>query len=145
LTAIDAREKDISSRRAVAVAEQAQAIKEQEECIRQKEGLEQERRAMLKVVQDETKNERSRILQEATRDAEHLRVAREMELEETTVNYQDELIRLTRREIISIVRKILTDLASAELENSAFDLFDEELFDVISGFEAFSPPGRSHP
>ncbi len=123
LTAIDAREKDIASRRAAAVAEQEAARKKEEEFQRQKDALEQQRLALLTTAQEEAKAERTRLLAEATHEADNLRAARQKELEEETASYRANLIGATRQEIIALVRKVLSDLASAKLEDSAVEVF----------------------
>jgi F-type H+-transporting ATPase subunit b len=123
LTAIDAREKDIVSRRDAAVAEQKKAQKEREECHQQKAALEQQRLALISAAREDAKTEGIRLLQEATHEAEYLRVARHKDLEKETSDYRDELVRLARNEIVATVRKILLDLSSAQLESSAVDAF----------------------
>jgi F-type H+-transporting ATPase subunit b len=123
LAAIDAREKDIVSRRAAALADQEKARKEREDYQRQREALEQQHLALMNKAQEEAKAERTQLLQEATRDSENLRQTRRKELEEEVANYRNELIRLTRQEIIAIVRNALLDLASADLEHSLVDVF----------------------
>jgi F-type H+-transporting ATPase subunit b len=142
LAAIDAREKDIASRRDAASAEQEQARKDREECQRQNETLDQRRLASINVAQEEAKAERTRLLEEATCEAENLRLARRKQLEEETMNYREEFSRLTRQEIIAVVRKILSDLASAELEHSAVEVFLRRLGEVPSlENTAISKPG----
>jgi F-type H+-transporting ATPase subunit b len=123
LAAIDAREKDLASRRDAVIADQKKAKQDQEECKREKDNLDQQRTAVLNTAHEEANKERTRLLQDAIRDAENLRSARHKELDEETVKYRGELISLTQQEIIAVVRKVLTDLASTDLERSVVDVF----------------------
>jgi F-type H+-transporting ATPase subunit b len=138
LAAIDAREKEIVSRRDAALAEQKRAQKDREEFERQKAAMEQQRLALLNEAQEQARAERTRLLQEANGAAEALRTARQKELEEETANYRDELISLARQEIIATVRKILFDLASIELERASVEVFLRRL-------DAASVLGKAEP
>ena len=128
--AIDAREKDLALRRATMVADQERAGNDRAEWQRQKEVLEQQHVALFTTTREEADIERSRLLQEARQDAEDTRLARLKELKLEIVNFQEELIRLTRQEIVAIVRKMLADLASAELEQSVVEVFLRRLEEI---------------
>ncbi len=123
LAAIDTRDKDIATRKADALAAQEQARKDREACWLQKKNLEDQRAALINAAQEDAKKERIRLLQDATREADNLVLARRKELEEETKNYRDELVRLVRQEIVATVRRVLSDLASAELEHFAVEVF----------------------
>lgn len=128
--AIDAREKDLALRRDTLIADQERADNDRAQWQRQKELLEQQHVVLVAAVRNEAASERSRLLQEAVHDVEDIRLARLKGLKEETANYQLELIRLTRQEIMAIVRKMLVDLASAELERSIVEVFLRRLEDT---------------
>ncbi len=123
LAAIDARETERVAQRAALDAERARVDSEHAEWLRSAQALEQQRTALMSTVRNEAAAERERMMQEAEHDAERLRLERLKQLGEETSNYHEELIRLARQEIIATVRKVLADLASANLEQSMVDVF----------------------
>ena len=141
--AIEAREKDLAVQRATVLADQERAANDRTQWQHQKELLEQQHMAFLATVREEADIERSRLLQEARQDAANSRLTRLKELQLETANYQEELIRLTRQETVAIVRKMLVDLASAELEQSLVEVFLRRLEDTsitVSPDESLDAP-----
>ena len=138
LRAIDAREKDIESCRAAAKAETEKARQEREECRQETERLDHQRSSVLAEARDEARKERARLLEAAEREAAELRATRQKELASEMAERRDELLRLARREIIEGTRKLVSDLASAQLEQSVVDVFLKRLDEL-----AAAPPIRS--
>jgi F-type H+-transporting ATPase subunit b len=136
IKAIDAREKDIATRRETATAEQAKAQAEQEGCLHEREKLEANRTAILADAKSQAQTERTKLLEEATHAADEVRQRRFKDLQRETAEFQDDLIRLTTNEIIAGSRKMVKDLASADLAAALVEVF-------ISRLPANSGPANS--
>src|SRR5271156_6487135 len=113
LHAIDERAKGIATQLAEAEAKKAEAQKERDEFQHKNEAFDQERAALLKKAADEATAERQRLLDEARKDADALRAKRRDALQSEQRNLNVEIIRWTQKEVFSITRKTLADLASA--------------------------------
>ena len=123
LRAIDDREKGIATQLAQAEAKVAEAQKERDDFQHKNEVFDQEREALLKKATDEANSERQRLLDEARKDADALRTKRQEALESEQRNLNVEIIRWTQKEVFSITRKTLADLASTSLEERMGDVF----------------------
>src|SRR5580658_844871 len=127
LHAIDEREKGISTQLAEAVAKKAESQKERDDFQHKNEAFDQERAALLKKATDEAKAERQRLLDEARKDAYHLRAKRQEALVIEQRNLTEEISRWTQKEVFAIARKTLTDLASTSLEERMGAVFVQRL------------------
>jgi len=116
LQAIDAREQRIATELADAAAKQADAQQAREEFRYKNTAFEQRRAALLRQAVDEAKVERLRLLDEARQAADSLSAKQQETLHREQQQLHDELTRRTREEAFAIVRKALTDLAGASLE-----------------------------
>ena len=123
LRAIDEREKGIASQLAAAEAKKAEAQKERDDFQHKNEEFDQERAALLKKVTDEATAERQHLLDEARKDADSLRAKRQEALRNEQRNLSQEIIRWTQKEVFSIARKTLADLATASLEEQMSEAF----------------------
>ena len=123
LHAIDEREKGIATQLANAEAKVAEAQKERDDFQHKNEAFDKERAALLKKATDEANSERQRLLDEARKDADALRAKRQEALESEQRNLNVEIIRWTQKEVFSITRKTLADLAGASLEERMGDVF----------------------
>src|ERR1700677_4081928 len=116
LHAIDERERGIAALLAQAEAKQTEAQKERDDFQHKNDAFDQERAALLKKATDEARAERQRLLDEARKDADLLRAKRQEALASEQRNLRQEISRWTQKEVFAITRKMLTDLASTDLE-----------------------------
>jgi F-type H+-transporting ATPase subunit b len=123
LHAIDERENGIAAQLAEAEAKKAEAHKERDDFQHKNEAFDQERAALLTKATDEAKAERQRLLDEARKDADALRVKRQDTLRSEQQNLSQEINRWTQTEVFAITRKTLTDLAATTLEERMSDVF----------------------
>jgi F-type H+-transporting ATPase subunit b len=123
LHAIDERAKGIATQLADAEAKKAEAHQERDDFQKKSEAFDQERAALLKKAVDEAKAERQRLLDEARKDADALRVKRQDALQSEQRNLNQEIIRWTQKEVFAITRKTLADLAGTSLEERMGDVF----------------------
>lgn len=127
LQAIDAREQWIATELADADAKKTEAQKERDEFQAKNEEFDQQRTSMLIKSKDEAKAERQRLLDEARKATEALRAKRLDDLKSEQESLNDEIRRRTRKEVFSIVRKTLTDLAGTNLEERMSEVFMRRL------------------
>jgi F-type H+-transporting ATPase subunit b len=127
LHAIDEREHGIATRLAEAKATQAEAQKERDEFQQKNGAFDQERAALLQKATDEAKSERQRLLDEARKEADSLRAKRQEALRNEQDNLSQEIIRWTQKQVFSIARKALADLADTSLEERMADAFIHQL------------------
>ncbi len=143
LAAIDAREKELATRREAAAGEQTRATKEHEEWQSRHQLLESQQAGLLETARQAAAAERENLLKQAEAEAEQLRSVRLAAVTEQVAAYQEDLIDLTRREIAAAVRKIIRDLACSELEQAAMQVFLRRLHDDPTPAAADAGPGGS--
>ena len=127
LDAIDAREKRIAAELADADAKKAEAEKERTDFEDKNKAFDQQRSALLGKAADEAKAERERLIDEAKKDAETLRVTQADALRGDQVRLGSEITLLAEREVFAIARKALTDLATVSLEERVGEVFTRRL------------------
>jgi len=127
LNAIDEREKRIAKELADAVAKKAEAQKEHEEFQKKNEEFDQQRAGLLTKATDEAKAERQRLLDEARKAADALSAKRQESLIHDAQNLNQAIGQLTQKEVFSIARKVLTDLATVSLEERMGEVFTRRL------------------
>ena len=127
LNAIDTREKRIAKELADADAKKAEAQKERDEFQKKNEEFDQQRAALLTKATDEAKAERQRLLDEARKAADALSAKRKESLINDAQNLNQAISRLTQKEVFSITRKALTDLATVSLEERMGEVFTRRL------------------
>jgi F-type H+-transporting ATPase subunit b len=127
LDAIDAREKRIAAELADADAKKAEAEKERTDFEDKNKALDQQRSALLGKATDEAKAERERLIEQAKKDAESLRVTQADALRGDQVRLGSEITLLAEREVFAIARKALTDLATVSLEERVGEVFTRRL------------------
>ena len=123
LNAIDEREKRIAMQLHEAEILKKEATTELDNFQQKNQEFEQRRQELLSNAISEVDSERQRLIKQTRSDIEKLR----LELQETIKNEQEklgsEIVQRTRKEIFSIVRKTLYDLASVSLEDQMTDVF----------------------
>jgi F-type H+-transporting ATPase subunit b len=127
LHAIDEREKGIATQLAAAEAKKAEAQKERDDFLHKDEAFDHERAALLKKATDEAAAERQRLLDEARKDADTLRVKRQEALRNEQRNLSQEIIRWTQKQVFAIARKTLADLATTSIEERMSEVFVHRL------------------
>lgn len=123
LNAIDAREKIIEDKLAVAETDMKTAQKEQKEFKEKNQEFELQRAELFKKAEEEAKELRVGLLDAAKKDAEDLQTR----WEKARINNEqilNQAVRLrTEREIFEIVRKMLTELSDTSLEENIINVF----------------------
>jgi F-type H+-transporting ATPase subunit b len=127
LHAIDEREKGIATQLAAAEAKKAEAQKERDDFLHKDEAFDHERAALLKKATDVAATERQRLLDEARKDSDTLRVKRQEALRNEQRNLSQEIIRWTQKQVFAIARKTLADLATTSIEERMGEVFVHRL------------------
>jgi F-type H+-transporting ATPase subunit b len=123
LNAIDERERGIARQLADAEAKKSEAMHERDDFLSKNEKFDKQRAELLKHASDEAKAERQRILAEARKDADTLRLKLQESLRSEQLHLSEEIVRWTHKEIIATARKALADLASESLEERMSEVF----------------------
>jgi F-type H+-transporting ATPase subunit b len=136
LHAIDAREKRIAAELADAAAKEATATKEKDEFQRKSEELDQQRATLLKKATDDANVERQRLFAEARQAADALSAKRQEALTTDAKNLNRAIQQRTQREVFSIARKALMDLATTSLEERLTAVFTHRLQELDGSTKA---------
>jgi len=127
LDAIDAREKRIASELADADAKKGEAAKERTNFENKNKEFDEQRNALLSKATDEAKAERERLIEQAKKDTENLRVTQADALRKDQIRLGTEITLLAEKEVFAIARKTLTDLATVSLEERVGEVFTRRL------------------
>lgn len=127
LDAIAARETLIAHQLADAAAVKSDA-QQQREAFQQKSQLfDAERAGLLDAATREALAERERLMTAARRAADALAAQRQEALRSEAAQWQQALTEGTRREVFEITRRVLADLATADLEERLADVLVRRL------------------
>lgn len=144
LDALDAREKRIAGELADADAKKAEALTEREEFRRKNDEFDRQRAAQLSQAAEEAAAERRRLLSEAHKEADDLRAKLQDMIGSEYQNLHAEIARRTQAEVFEIVRRALSDLAGASLEERMVDVLVRRLQQMDSAeTERLAPMFRS--
>jgi F-type H+-transporting ATPase subunit b len=128
--AIDDREKRIATR----LTEAEEKSKEAERLAEQMraEAAEQEHRRaeLMAQAQREAEDQKNQILQQARDQARSLEAKWHEELEREQTVFLDELRQRAAAEILSVIRRALADLACADIQHCALEVFLEKLHSI---------------
>ncbi|TDV50281.1 ATP synthase F0 subcomplex B subunit [Pseudomonas graminis] len=127
LSAIAAREQNISDELADAARTKAQAHQQQDAFEKKNQAFDEQRAALLSKAIDEANAERSRLLVEARKNAAQASSDQAKALIDETQRLHDDLVRLTQEQVYDISRRVLADLASVSLEQRACEVFIQRL------------------
>ena len=130
LDALDAREKKIAKELADADLKKSDAQKERDEFQRKNEEFEQQRAALTDKVTQEAQTERQRLLDEARKAADTLSTKLYDAQINDAHNLNQAFSQRIRQEVFAIVRKALTDLAAASLEERMVEVFIRRLHEM---------------
>jgi F-type H+-transporting ATPase subunit b len=136
LNAIDAREKRIATELADAERKKSEAQKERNEFQDQNKKFGEERDALMAKALLEVKVERERLLADARRLADELLRKQRTMLRDDAAALADQLRQLAAMEVFDIARKVLADLASADLEERMGEIFTSRLRQLKSEAKA---------
>jgi len=132
LNAIDQREEKIQNQIEDAKRKREEAKAEQQEYQNKNKSFDEKRESMLREASEEAQEKRKELIQEARKEAENLRNRLEKSIREDHKNLNKEIMERTQREVFSISRKVLLDLASEDLESHMVQLFIRRLQDLGS-------------
>jgi F-type H+-transporting ATPase subunit b len=127
LDAIDAREKRIASELADADTKKAEAEKQRTDFEDKNKAFDQRRSVLLGKATDDAKVERERLIDQAKKEAERLRVTQADALSGDQIRLASEITLLAEKEVFAIARKALTDLATVSLEERVGEVFTRRL------------------
>ena len=128
LDAIDAREKRIATELADADAKKAEAERERIDFENKNKAFDQQRSAMLSKAADEAKAEGERLIDQAKKDAESLRVIQADALRGEQIRLASQITLLAEKEVFAIARKALADLSTVSLEERVGEVFTRRLW-----------------
>lgn len=133
LNAIDTREKRIENELAEAASKMAEARAEQEIFICKNRDLESRQSRLMKDAADDADNLRQRLFEETRSESERLRLKMQEGLRNELQVLNREIARRTHEEVFSITKKVLSDLAEANLEGQIVELFVTRLGKLDDG------------
>ena len=136
LQAIDTREKLIAKELAEAEAKRAEAKKERDDFQQRNEAFDRQRADLLSKAEAEVKVQRQQWLDAARQAADELAAKRQTALQTDARNLNEAILIRTRQEVFSIARKVLTDLATANLEERMSEVFTRRLRELPDGQKA---------
>lgn len=136
LDAIDAREKLIASQLQDAEQQKSVARKERQEFQNKNEAFEMKRETLFGELHETVKRERLRKLDEVRTEAIALRAGFAEKISSERDAWQREIKQRTQREVFSIARQTLEDLAQASLEDQIADVLIRRLEDLDPGEKA---------
>ena len=125
--AIDAREKHIAAELAVADTKKTEAEKERVDFEAKNKDLVDQRAALLVKADADAKAERTRLFDEARKDADGLRAKQAAALQDEQKRLSAEITRMAAGQVVDIARKTLADLATVSLEERVGEVFTRRL------------------
>lgn len=146
LNAIDERQKRIAAELKDAAAQKLAAQKECDEFSAKSQALDEQRSALMGKAAEEAKVLREHLLADARREADSLRVQQESAMRSDQARLGEEITRTAAQEVFAIVRKTLSDLAAADLEERMGGMFARRLRSMNStAKEALAAALRTSP
>lgn len=130
LDAIAARESLVARQIAEAAAAKRDAEKQRQAFDQKSQAFDAERAGLLEQATREAQAERERLVAAARRSADEWGAKRQQALHSEAVQWQRVLAEGTRREVFEITRRVLSDLATAGLEERLADVFVRRLADL---------------
>lgn len=125
--AMQRREQSIADRWNEAEEREQELQQELESARQKKQELEQQRDKMMEDAREEVENYREELTDKARQEAEDARARWQESLQEETEAFLKDLRKRSTEQILAVVRKILTDLSDAQLEQRIVHTFLEQL------------------
>ncbi len=135
LKALDAREDLIAKKIKDADSANAEADKERDKFQDKNNKFDRDREELMNGAREEVSAERRRLLVEALKAADTIRVRQQEEMKREQQGLSQTIIKKTQSEVFAITRKTLTDLSGAELEERMFNAFDQRLRNMETGLK----------
>jgi F-type H+-transporting ATPase subunit b len=123
LEAVDAREKKIADELADASNKMSDAKKEQDDFKQKNVVFDQQKKELMDKATSDAENERQKLLDAAKKEASDVKQKLEDASKELQKNLNDQLSQKTQQEVFSITKKVLTELASTNLDEQAVHVF----------------------
>ena len=127
LNALDAREKRIAAELADAAEKQAEALAQREEYQRKNGELEGRRDELLRQAAADAAALREKLMAEARSDAISVKAKNQKQINDEYQSLTREIARRTQASVLAIAKKMLADLADAELEERMIEVFIKRL------------------
>lgn len=128
--AMDAREKSIQDRIESAERKQAEAEEHEQELADRKKQLESKKDQLLSEAKQAVEEQRKQWQDEARNEIEQLRERWLQSLRDQKNSLAEEVRRLAAVQVYAVCKRVLKDLADAELEERMVDRFLEKLSDL---------------
>jgi len=127
LNAIDTREKGIAAKLADAEAKESDARKQRDDFQEKNKTFDEQRTAMLAKADADAKAEHDRLVGEAHKQAEDLRISEAAALKDDLAHQAAALRRMAQDQVFAIAKKTLSDLATVSLEERIVEVFTRRL------------------
>lgn len=127
LHAIDTREKGIASRLADAEAKEAAALKQQGDFTARSKTFDEQRSALMTKAEADARAEHDRLIGEAHKEADGLRVSEAAALKNEQVHQAVAIRRMAQEQVFAIAKKTLGDLSTVTLEERIGEVFTRRL------------------
>ena len=127
LDAIDTREKKITARLEDAKNKKDEARKEQDEFTEKNTQFDAQKKELMDKAIADTKVQKDKLLEDARKEVDALHAKQQKAVADMQQNLKKDLVQKTQLEVFGISRKVLTDLASVDLEEQTTKLFISRL------------------
>jgi F-type H+-transporting ATPase subunit b len=127
LEAVDAREKKIADELADAANKMSEAKKEQEDFKQKNVAFDQQKKELMDKATSDAENERQKLLDAAKTEAADVKQKIEDASKELQKNLNDEFAQKIQQEVFSITRKVLSELASTNLDEQSVHVFIQKI------------------
>jgi F-type H+-transporting ATPase subunit b len=127
VAAIDNREKRVAGQLAEAEAKNQEAARQMEQVRAEREEFENQRAAMLVEARHQADEQRNAMVQQAREEIQKLEDGWHQDLKREQTAFLDEVRERAGAEMLAIIRRALADLASADLQHSAMQVFLQKL------------------
>lgn len=123
LQAIDEREKKIAGDISDAKSKMAEAKREQDEFQEKNDAFDRHKRKLMDQATLEAKDELQKLLEDVKKEAAAVKQKLEDASKELQKNLSNEISQKTQNEVFSITKKVLSELASTNLEEQSVHVF----------------------
>lgn len=123
LQAIDEREKRIASDLSAAKIKIAEALKQQAEFQEKNESFDRHKKKLMDEASAEAAEQRLKLLDSAKKEAADIKAKLEKSAKSLEQNLSEELSQKTQNEVFSITKKVLSELATTNLEEQTVHVF----------------------
>jgi len=127
VAAIDNREKRVAGQLAEAEAKNQEAARQTEQARVLTEEIEKQRPAMLLQAKHDADEQRKEMVQQARQEVQRIEAKWREDLEREQTAFFDELRHRAATEMLAIIRRALADLACADIQHCATEVFLEKL------------------